>query len=48
MQKSVAGQSESCAEITAVILGGADRYAADIRTYFPLTMAYLKKKLNMP
>lgn len=47
MQKSTPGQKESCAEITAVILNGAPRNAEDIRTYFPLTMKYLRKKLNM-
>lgn len=47
MQKSIAGQQESCGEITAVALGSGDRNAEDIRTYFPLTMAFIKKKLNI-
>lgn len=47
MQKSVVGQGESCAEITAVLLGGSEHSAEDIKTYFPLTMNYLRKKLNI-
>jgi len=48
MQKSTTGQKESCAEITSVIIGSTERNAEDIKTYFPLTMAFLRKKLNMP
>jgi tetratricopeptide (TPR) repeat protein len=47
MQKSDAGQKESCGEITAVCMGSGERHAADIKTYFPLTMAFIKKKLNI-
>jgi hypothetical protein len=47
MQKSDAGQQESCGEITSVCLGSGERNAEDIRTYFPLTMDFIKKKLNI-
>jgi len=47
MQKSIAGQQESCGEITAVALGSGERHAEDIRTYFPLTLAFVKNKLNI-
>jgi hypothetical protein len=47
MQKSDAGQVESCGEITAVCLGSGERTGEDIKTYFPLTMAFIKKKLNI-
>jgi tetratricopeptide (TPR) repeat protein len=46
MQKSEAGQQESCAEITAVCLNLAVPDAEDIKTYFPLTMAFIKKTIN--
>jgi tetratricopeptide (TPR) repeat protein len=47
MQKSSAGQEESCAEITCVCLGGASRHADEIKTYFPLTMAVVQKKIGI-
>jgi hypothetical protein len=47
MQKSDAGQVESCGEITSVCLGSGDRDAEDIKASFPLTMAFIKKKLNI-
>jgi hypothetical protein len=46
MQKSVAGQQESCAEIMAVCLGGGESTAQDVKTYFPLTLSQVMKKLN--
>ncbi|MBU6451801.1 MAG: hypothetical protein KGS72_08495 [Cyanobacteria bacterium REEB67] len=47
MQKSHAGQEESCAEITCVCLGGASRHTDEIKTYFPLTMALVQKKIGL-
>jgi tetratricopeptide (TPR) repeat protein len=47
MQKSVAGQQESCGEITAVCLNSGEHNSQDVQTYFPLTMALIKKKLNV-
>jgi hypothetical protein len=47
MQKSDAGQVESCGEITSVCLGSGDRDAEDIKACFPMTMAFIKKKLNI-
>ena len=47
MQKSDAGQEESCGEISAVALGGATRNAEDVKAYFPLTLAFVKQKLGL-
>jgi hypothetical protein len=47
LQKSHAGQIESCAELTSLLLGNERRHAAELRQYFPLTLAYIKKKLGL-
>jgi hypothetical protein len=48
MQKSDAGQQESCGEITAVCLGSGDERTAEyIKSYFPMTMAFIKQKLKI-
>jgi hypothetical protein len=47
MQKSLAGQQESCGEIIAVCLSSDERNAQDIKTYFPETMALIQKKLTL-
>lgn len=47
LQKSHAGQIESCAELTSLLLGNERDHAAELRQYFPLTLAFIKKKLGL-
>lgn len=47
LQKSTAGQNESCAELTRLLMGVPGRNDEDIRTSFPLTAAFVKKKLKI-
>ena len=47
MQKSSAGQEECCAELTCVALNGGSFHADELRSYFPLTLAVIKKKLGL-
>ncbi|MBS1998099.1 MAG: hypothetical protein JSS86_17370 [Cyanobacteria bacterium SZAS LIN-2] len=46
-QKSLAGQQESCAEITANVLGHGGVNAPALRAYFPQSMLAIRKKLNI-
>ena len=47
MQKSVAGQQESCAELTANCLGHGSYNGSALRSYFPETLSAVRKKLNI-
>jgi hypothetical protein len=47
LQKSDTGQIESCAELTSILLGNDREQAAELTTYFPNTMKYIKQKLGL-
>ncbi len=47
LQKSDAGQIESCAELTSILLGNNRGNDADLAIYFPNTLTYIKKKLGL-
>jgi len=47
MQKSTAGQQESCAELTANCLGHGSYNGSALRSCFPETMLAVRKKLNI-
>lgn len=47
LQKSDTGQVESCAELTSILLGNDREQAAELTTYFPNTMKYIKQKLGL-
>lgn len=47
LQKSTTGQNESCAELTRLLMGIPGRNDEDIRESFPLTAAFVKKKLKI-
>lgn len=47
LQKSDTGQVESCAELTSILLGNERGHAAELTTYFPNTLKYIKQKLGL-
>ncbi len=47
LQKSDAGQVESCAELTSILLGNEQGHVAELTTYFPNTLKYIKQKLGL-
>lgn len=47
LQKSVAGQQESCGELTSILLGNTRDNDADLQACFPNTMKVIKKKLGL-
>jgi hypothetical protein len=47
LQKSDTGQIESCAELTSILLGNEHSQVAELTTYFPNTVTYIKKKLGI-
>lgn len=47
LQKSDTGQVESCAELTSILLGNQRDHAADLTTYFPNTLKFIKQKLGL-
>ncbi len=47
LQKSDAGQVESCAELTSILLGNERGHVAELTTYFPNTLKYIKQKLGL-
>jgi tetratricopeptide (TPR) repeat protein len=47
LQKSVAGQNESCGELTSILLGNSRRNDEDLQACFPNTMKVIKKKLGL-
>lgn len=46
LQKSEAGQQECCGELIGILLGKTDKKADKMREAFPLTLRYLRGKIN--
>ena len=47
LQKSDTGQVESCAELTSILLGNERGHVAELTTYFPNTLKFIKQKLGL-
>ncbi len=47
LQKSDAGQIESCAELTSILLGNNRGKDAELTIYFPNTLSFIRKKLGL-
>lgn len=47
-QKAEAGQQECCAELIGILLGKTNEKTAKMKAAFPLTVEYLKTKIQLP